>query len=139
MFPFLAFFLHLFVFSVCILLLSFSASAQLNEQKMATSTAPFCGTLNESMTTVPLLSKPDLEALCETSSPSKSLYKSSLPSSALISYPSKPLPASSTSVTVPSSTPAVAMSDSLAASPCCSPPPSAALQGTKQLSAAEFW
>ncbi|XP_057176775.1 nascent polypeptide-associated complex subunit alpha, muscle-specific form isoform X16 [Triplophysa rosa] len=105
-------------------------SAQLNEQKMGASPAPFCGALNEPVTTVPLLSTPDLDALCETSSPSKSLYKSSPPSSALLSYPiSKPLPASSTPVILSSCTSAVDLhaSDSLTASPCCSPPPSAAL------------
>ncbi|KAA0703997.1 EH domain-binding protein 1-like protein 1 [Triplophysa tibetana] len=102
--------------------------AQLNEQKMGASPAPFCGALNEPVTTVPLLSTPDLEALCETSSTSKSLNKSPSSSSALLSYLlGKSLPASSTPVILSSCTPAVALqgSDSLTASPFCSPPPSA--------------
>ncbi|XP_073730387.1 EH domain-binding protein 1-like protein 1 isoform X10 [Misgurnus anguillicaudatus] len=103
--------------------------AHLNEQKMAVSTPYFCTSFTEPVTPVPLLSTPDLDALCETSDPFKSLYKSSPPSSAPLSYlTSKPIPASSTPVILSSSSPAVALStpDSLAASPCCSPEPSAA-------------
>ncbi|XP_056592354.1 EH domain-binding protein 1-like protein 1 isoform X7 [Triplophysa dalaica] len=105
-------------------------SGQLNEQKTGASPAPFCGALNEPVTTVPLLSTPDLEALCGTSSPTKSLNKSSSSSSALLSYLiSKSLPASSTPVILSSCTPAVDLqaSDSLTASPFCSLPPSPAL------------
>ncbi|XP_065114263.1 EH domain-binding protein 1-like protein 1 isoform X8 [Paramisgurnus dabryanus] len=103
--------------------------AHLNEQKMAVSTPYFCTSFTEPVTPVPLLSTPDLDALCETSDPFKSLYKSSPPSSAPLSFlTSKPIPASSTPVILSSSSPAVALStpDSLAASPCCSPEPSAA-------------
>nr|XP_055064401.1 mucin-2 isoform X9 [Misgurnus anguillicaudatus] len=103
--------------------------AHLNEQKMAVSTPYFCTSFTEPVTPVPLLSTPDLDALCETSDPFKSLYKSSPPSSAPLCYlTSKPIPASSTPVILSSSSPAVALStsDSLAASPCCSPEPSAA-------------
>lgn len=124
--------------SVCIFFVSLSVSGQLNEQKMGASPAPFCGALNEPVTTVPLLSTPDLEALCGTSSPSKSLNKSSSSSSALLSYLiSKSLPASSTPVILSSCTAAVDLqaSDSLTASPFCSLPPSPAPPGTKQLTA----
>nr|XP_055064395.1 EH domain-binding protein 1 isoform X3 [Misgurnus anguillicaudatus] len=109
--------------------LSLKGPAHLNEQKMAVSTPYFCTSFTEPVTPVPLLSTPDLDALCETSDPFKSLYKSSPPSSAPLCYlTSKPIPASSTPVILSSSSPAVALStsDSLAASPCCSPEPSAA-------------
>ncbi|XP_043105845.1 titin isoform X3 [Puntigrus tetrazona] len=44
------------------------ASTELNEQMLEVSTSPFFSVpLNESLSPVPLLSKPDLEALCETS------------------------------------------------------------------------
>ncbi|XP_065114218.1 uncharacterized protein ehbp1l1b isoform X3 [Paramisgurnus dabryanus] len=108
---------------------SLKGPAHLNEQKMAVSTPYFCTSFTEPVTPVPLLSTPDLDALCETSDPFKSLYKSSPPSSAPLSFlTSKPIPASSTPVILSSSSPAVALStpDSLAASPCCSPEPSAA-------------
>ncbi|XP_051971715.1 microtubule-associated protein futsch isoform X2 [Xyrauchen texanus] len=85
-------------------------SAELNEWKMSVSTSPyFCASLNEPVNPVPLLSSPDLEALCETSCPSKSLI-------------------SSTSVILLSTTPALALSttDALTAAPCSSTQPSPA-------------
>ncbi|KAK2871123.1 hypothetical protein Q8A67_023650 [Cirrhinus molitorella] len=97
-------------------------STQLNEQTVEVS--PFFSvSLNESVTPVPLLSKPDLEALCETSCTSSQLPKPPLPPSVPVSHPiSKPLPASFTSVAVSSSTPALALSttDGHTTAPCCS-------------------
>ncbi|XP_042588539.1 uncharacterized protein ehbp1l1b isoform X4 [Cyprinus carpio] len=99
-------------------------STQLNEQTMDVSTSPFFSVpLNESVTPVPLLSRPDLEALCETSCTSSQLPKPPLPPSVPVSYPvSKPLPASFTPAAVSSSTPALALSttDAHTAAPCCS-------------------
>ncbi|XP_016348985.1 EH domain-binding protein 1-like protein 1 isoform X5 [Sinocyclocheilus anshuiensis] len=99
-------------------------STQLNEQTMDVSTSPFFSVpLNESVTPVPLLSRPDLEALCETSCTSSQLPKPPLPPSVPVSYPiSKPLPASFTPAAVSSSTPALALSttDACTAAPCCS-------------------
>ncbi|XP_016383832.1 uncharacterized protein ehbp1l1b isoform X2 [Sinocyclocheilus rhinocerous] len=99
-------------------------STQLNEQTMDVSTSPFFSVpLNESVTPVPLLSSPDLEALCETSCTSSQLPKPPLPPSVPVSYPiSKPLPASFTPAAVSSSTPALALSttDACTAAPCCS-------------------
>uniref|UniRef100_A0A9J8AFN3 EH domain binding protein 1-like 1b n=1 Tax=Cyprinus carpio carpio TaxID=630221 RepID=A0A9J8AFN3_CYPCA len=98
-------------------------STQLNEQMMAVSTSPFFSVpLNESVTPVPLLSRPDLEALCETSCTSSELPKSPLPPSVPVSYPiSKPLPASFNPAAVSSSTPSLALSttDAHTAAPCC--------------------
>uniref|UniRef100_A0A8C2K9R7 EH domain binding protein 1-like 1b n=1 Tax=Cyprinus carpio TaxID=7962 RepID=A0A8C2K9R7_CYPCA len=99
-------------------------STQLNEQTMDVSTSPFFSVpLNESVTPVPLLSRPDLEALCETSCTSSQLPKPPLPPSVPVSYPiSKPLPASFTPAAVSSSTPALALSttDAHTAAPCYS-------------------
>ncbi|XP_059394946.1 EH domain-binding protein 1 isoform X5 [Carassius carassius] len=99
-------------------------STQLNEQTMDVSTSPFFSVpLNESVTHVPLLSRPDLEALCETSCTSSQLPKPLLPPSVPVSYPiSKPLPASFTPAVVSSSTSALALSttDANTDAPCCS-------------------
>ncbi|XP_058644964.1 EH domain-binding protein 1-like protein 1 isoform X9 [Onychostoma macrolepis] len=99
-------------------------STQLNEQMMEVSTSPFFSVpLNESVTLVPLLSRPDLEALCETSCTSSQLPKPSLPASVPVSYPiSKPLPVSFTPALVSSSTLALALSttDAHTTAPCCS-------------------
>uniref|UniRef100_A0A8C1XAA2 EH domain binding protein 1-like 1b n=1 Tax=Cyprinus carpio TaxID=7962 RepID=A0A8C1XAA2_CYPCA len=99
-------------------------STPLNEQTMDVSTSPFFSVpLNESVTPVPLLSRPDLEALCETSCTSSQLPKPPLPPSVPVSYPiSKPLPASFTPAAVSSSTPALALSttDAHTAAPCYS-------------------
>ncbi|XP_051763746.1 uncharacterized protein ehbp1l1b isoform X5 [Ctenopharyngodon idella] len=106
------------------------AFAELNERTVAVSTSPFFSVpLNESVTPVPLLSKPDLEALCETSCPSSQLPKPPPPPSASISYSiSKPLPISFTPTTISSSTSALALSttDALTNAPCCSPQSSSA-------------
>lgn len=100
---------------------------------MADSTSPFFSVpLNEPA--VPLLSKPDLEALCETSCPSSQLPKPPPPPSVSLSYPiSKPLPVSFTPATVSSSISALALSTSeaLTNAPCCSPQSSSARSGTK--------
>ncbi|CAM4729974.1 unnamed protein product [Leuciscus chuanchicus] len=103
---------------------SVPAFAELNEQTMADSTSPFFSVpLNEPA--VPLLSKPDLEALCETSCPSSQLPKPPPPPSVSLSYPiSKPQPVSFTPATVSSSISALALSTSEA--PCCSPQSSSA-------------
>ncbi|XP_048035371.1 EH domain-binding protein 1-like protein 1 isoform X2 [Megalobrama amblycephala] len=107
---------------------SVPAFAELNEQTMAVSTSPFFSVpLNEPVTPVPLLSKPDLEALCETSCPSGQLSKP--PPSASLSFSiSKPLPVSFTPATISSSTSALALSttDTLTNAPCCSPQSSSA-------------
>ncbi|XP_026075584.1 uncharacterized protein LOC113054329 isoform X3 [Carassius auratus] len=99
-------------------------STQLNEQMMAFSSSPFFSIpLNESVTPVPLLSRPDLEALCETSCTSSQLPKSPLPPSVTVSYPIiKPLPASFTPAAVSSSTPSLTLSttDARTTAPCCS-------------------
>ncbi|XP_026129381.1 EH domain-binding protein 1-like protein 1 isoform X4 [Carassius auratus] len=99
-------------------------STQLNEQTMDVSTSPFFSVpLNESLTHVPLLSRPDLEALCETSCTSSQLPKPPLPPSVPVSYPiSKPLPASFTPAADSSSSSALALSttDANTAAPCCS-------------------
>ncbi|XP_016085175.1 EH domain-binding protein 1-like protein 1 isoform X10 [Sinocyclocheilus grahami] len=99
-------------------------STQLNEQTMDVSTSPFFSVpLNESVTPVPLLSRPDLEALCETSCTSSQLPKPPLSPSVPDSYPiSKPLPASFTPAAVSSFTPSLALSttDACKAAPCCS-------------------
>ncbi|XP_067288595.1 uro-adherence factor A isoform X2 [Pseudorasbora parva] len=104
--------------------------AELNERTVAVSSSPFFSVpLNESATPVPLLSKPDLEALCETSFPSCQLPKPSPPPSSSLSYSiSKPVPVSFTSATVSSSTSALALSttDALTNAPCCSPQSSSA-------------
>ncbi|XP_039523412.1 EH domain-binding protein 1-like protein 1 isoform X7 [Pimephales promelas] len=104
------------------------AFAELNERTMVVSTSPFFSVpLNEPA--VPLLSKPDLEALCETSCPSSELPKPPSPPSVSLSYPiSKPLPVSFTPATVPSSISALALSTSeaLINAPCCSPQSSSA-------------
>ncbi|XP_051763748.1 EH domain-binding protein 1-like protein 1 isoform X7 [Ctenopharyngodon idella] len=109
---------------------SVPAFAELNERTVAVSTSPFFSVpLNESVTPVPLLSKPDLEALCETSCPSSQLPKPPPPPSASISYSiSKPLPISFTPTTISSSTSALALSttDALTNAPCCSPQSSSA-------------
>ncbi|KAK7125780.1 hypothetical protein R3I93_021218 [Phoxinus phoxinus] len=105
---------------------SVPAFAEVNERKMEASTSPFFSVpLNEPA--VPLLSKPDLEALCETSCPSSQLPKPPPPVS--LSYPiSKPLPVSFTPATVSSSISALALSTSeaLTNAPCCSPQSSSA-------------
>ncbi|XP_056103641.1 EH domain-binding protein 1-like protein 1 isoform X8 [Rhinichthys klamathensis goyatoka] len=107
---------------------SVPAFAELNERTMAVSTSPFFSVpLNEPA--VPLLSKPDLEALCETSCPSSQLPKPPPPPSVSLSYPiSKPLPVSFTPATVSSSISALALSTSeaLTNAPCCSPQSSSA-------------
>ncbi|XP_043105855.1 EH domain-binding protein 1-like protein 1 isoform X12 [Puntigrus tetrazona] len=100
------------------------ASTELNEQMLEVSTSPFFSVpLNESLSPVPLLSKPDLEALCETSCTSGQLPKPPLPPSVPVSYPSsKPLPASFTPAAVSSSSPALSLSttDACTTAPCCS-------------------
>ncbi|KAK7120550.1 hypothetical protein R3I94_020522 [Phoxinus phoxinus] len=105
---------------------SVPAFAEVNERTMEASTSPFFSVpLNEPA--VPLLSKPDLEALCETSCPSSQLPKPPPPVS--LSYPiSKPLPVSFTPATVSSSISALALSTSeaLTNAPCCSPQSSSA-------------
>ncbi|XP_067253988.1 uro-adherence factor A isoform X1 [Chanodichthys erythropterus] len=107
---------------------SVPAFAELNERTMAVSTSPFFSVpLNEPVPPVPLLSKPDLEALCETSCPSGQLPKP--PPSASLSFSiSKPLPVSFTPATISSSTSALALSttDALTNAPCCSPQSSSA-------------
>ncbi|XP_050976652.1 EH domain-binding protein 1-like protein 1 isoform X2 [Labeo rohita] len=98
-------------------------STQLNEQTEVSSSPFFSVPLNESVTPVPLLSKPDLEALCETSCTSSQLPKPPLPPSVPISHPiSKPLPTSFTPAAVSSFTPALALSttDARTTAPCCS-------------------
>ncbi len=119
---YICFFFHLFL----------TASTQLNEQMMEVSTSPFFSVpLNESMTPVPLLSRPDLEALCETSFTSSQLPKPPLPASVPVSYPiSKPLPASFTPAAVSSSTPTLALSTHTTAS-CCSTQSSSTRSGTR--------
>ncbi|XP_077098716.1 EH domain-binding protein 1-like protein 1 isoform X8 [Siphateles boraxobius] len=107
---------------------SVPAFAELNERTMAVSTSPFFSVpLNEPA--VPLLSKPDLEALCETSCPSSQLPKPPPPPSVSLSYPiSKPLPVSFTPATVSSSISALALSTSeaLTNAPSFSPQSSSA-------------
>nr|XP_021335044.1 EH domain-binding protein 1-like protein 1 isoform X10 [Danio rerio] len=88
----------------------------LNEQMTAVSASPFFTvSLNESVTPVPLLSKPDLEALCETRYSSGQFPKPPSPSS--LSFP---LPVTFTPAVSSSSLP-ILSTDALASAPCCSP------------------
>lgn len=111
-----------------------TVSTQLNEQTEVSSSPFFSVPLNESVTPVPLLSKPDLEALCETSCTSSQLPKPPLPPSVPISHPiSKPLPTSFTPAAVSSFTPALALSttDARTTAPCCSSQSSSTCSGSK--------
>ncbi|XP_073770932.1 EH domain-binding protein 1-like protein 1 isoform X46 [Danio rerio] len=93
----------------------------LNEQMTAVSASPFFTvSLNESVTPVPLLSKPDLEALCETRYSSGQFPKPPSPSS--LSFP---LPVTFTPAVSSSSLP-ILSTDALASAPCCSPQSSSA-------------
>ncbi|XP_056322559.1 EH domain-binding protein 1-like protein 1 isoform X10 [Danio aesculapii] len=87
----------------------------LNEQMTAVSASPFFTvSLNESVTPVPLLSKPDLEALCETHYSSGQFPKPPSPPSLSFPLPVTFTPAAS------SSSLAILSTDVLASAPCCS-------------------